>query len=217
MNKIRVAIADDQNVVREGFVAILELQPDIEVVGEARDGIEALKLAKDSRPDVLILDIMMPHQSGLETIPMVKEVAPEVRILVLTSFDEGETVYQAVKSGAKGFLLKDTSRENFLKAIRDVASGKDFLEPSIAMKMINEIENPKEALYTSAPLTPRELDTLRLIARGLTNQEIAEELVVHERTVAKYVSNILNKLQLANRTQAALYALREGISDLEDE
>lgn len=217
MNKIRVVIADDQNVVREGFVAILELQPDIEVVGEARDGIEALKLVKDSRPDVLILDIMMPHQSGLDTIPMVKEVAPEVRILVLTSFDEGETVYQAVKSGAKGFLLKDTSRENFLKAIRDLASGKDFLEPSIAMKMINEIENPKEALYTSAPLTPRELDTLRLIARGLTNQEIAEELVVHERTVAKYVSNILNKLQLANRTQAALYALREGISDLEEE
>lgn len=215
MKKIRVVIADDQNVVREGFVAILEFQPDIEVVGEARDGIEALKITKDTRPDVLILDIMMPHQGGLETIPMVREIAPEVRILILTSFDEGETVYQAVKAGAKGFLLKDTNRENFLKAIRDLASGKDFLEPSIAMKMISEIENPKEVLYTSAPLTPRELDTLRLIARGMTNQEIAEDLFVHERTVAKYVSNILDKLQLANRTQAALYALREGISDLD--
>ena len=217
MNKIRVAIADDQNVVREGFVAILELQPDIEVVGEAKDGIEALKLVKDTKPDVLILDIRMPRQTGLETIPLVREAVPEVRILVLTSFDEGETVYQAVKAGAKGFLLKDTSREELLKAIRDVSSGKDFMEPSIAMKMINEIENPREALYTSAPLTPRELDTLRLIARGLTNQEIAEGLVVHERTVAKYVSNILNKLQLANRTQAALYALREGISELDEE
>ena len=141
----------------------------------------------------------------------------EVCILVLTSFDEGEKVYEAIKAGALGYMLKDSTREQLLKAIREVSRGEAFLEPSIALKMISEINNPKEGLYTAEPLTPRELETLQLIARGLSNQEIAAELVVHERTVAKYVSNILNKLHLANRTQAALYALREGLSTLSDE
>lgn len=214
MKKIRVLIAEDQNVLREALAAMLSFQPDIEIVGQAEDGLQALSLVKETKPDVLILDLVMPHQDGLETIPKVKELAPAVSILVLTSFDDGEKIYQAIKAGALGYMLKDTNRDQLLKAIREVARGEAFLEPSIALKMISEIKNPKESRYTADPLTPRELETLKLIARGMSNSEIAAELVVHERTVAKYVSNILNKLHLANRTQAALYALQEGLSKL---
>ena len=217
MKNIRVVIAEDQNVVREGFVAMLSFESDIEVVGQANDGIQALAKIKKLKPDVLLLDLKMPEQGGLETIPIVIEQTPEVRILVLTSFDEGETIYEAIKAGALGYMLKDCTKNQLVKAIREVARGEAFLEPSIAMKMISEINNPKEVMYTTSPLTPRELETLKLIARGLSNQEIAAELVVHERTIAKYVSNILNKLHLANRTQAALYALQEGITKLPKE
>ncbi|MFH1907457.1 MAG: response regulator transcription factor [Chloroflexota bacterium] len=213
MEKIRVLVVDDQNVVREGFVAILSFQSDIEVVGQAEDGIQALELVKTTQPDVILLDLVMPRQDGLTTIPMIKEIAPDAHILVLTSFAEGERVFQAIKTGATGYLLKDATREQLLQAIRDVAHGQASLHPSIALKVIREINNPEELLYTADPLTPRELETLRLIARGLTNQEIGMELHVHERTIAKKVSSILAKLQLANRTQAALYALRKGLSD----
>ncbi|MDO9130788.1 MAG: response regulator transcription factor [Anaerolineales bacterium] len=213
MDKIRVLVVDDQNVVREGFVAILSFQSDIEVVGQAEDGIQALKLVKTTQPDVILLDLVMPRQDGMTTIPMIKEIAPEAHILVLTSFAEGERVFQAIKTGATGYLLKDATREQLLQAIRDVAHGQASLHPSIALKVIREINHPEKLLYTADPLTPRELETLRLIARGLTNQEIGMELHVHERTIAKKVSSILAKLQLANRTQAALYALRKGLSD----
>lgn len=213
MDKIRVLVVDDHNVVREGFVAILSFQSDIEVVGQAEDGIQALKLVKTTQPDVILLDLVMPRQDGLTTIPMIKEIAPEAHILVLTSFAEGERVFQAIKTGATGYLLKDATREQLLQAIRDVAHGQASLHPSIALKVIREINHPEKLLYTVDPLTPRELETLRLIARGLTNQEIGMELHVHERTIAKKVSSILAKLQLANRTQAALYALRKGLSD----
>ncbi|MDP3186061.1 MAG: response regulator transcription factor [Anaerolineales bacterium] len=213
MDKIRVLVVDDQNVVREGFVAILSFQSDIEVVGQAEDGIQALKLVKTTQPDVILLDLVMPRQDGMTTIPMIKEIAPEAHILVLTSFAEGERVFQAIKTGATGYLLKDATREQLLQAIRDVAHGQASLHPSIALKVIREINHPEKLLYTADPLTPRELETLRLIARGLTNQEIGMELHVHERTIAKKVSSILGKLQLANRTQAALYALRKGLSD----
>ncbi len=212
-NKIRVLVVDDQNVVRDGFVAILSFYSDIEVVGQAEDGIRALELVEETRPDVILLDLVMPRQDGLTTIPMIKEIAPESRILVLTSFDEGERVFQAIKSGALGYLLKDVTREQLVQAIRDVAQGLATLHPSIAFKLINEINHPTKLLYTADPLTPRELDTLRLIAHGLSNQEIALELNVNERTIAKKVSSILAKLHLANRTQAALYALRKGLDE----
>jgi len=212
MKKIRVLVVEDETVVREGLVAILSFQSDIEVVGQAEDGIQALALAQKTQPDVILLDLVMPRQDGLATIPKIKEIAPEARILVLTSFAEGDRVYQAIKTGALGYMLKDATREQLLQAIRDVAEGQASLHPSIAVKMINDINNPSKVLYTADPLTPRELDTLRQIARGLSNQEIAVELFVHERTVAKYVSSILDKLHLANRTQAALYALREGLT-----
>jgi len=217
MNNIRLIVCDDQTVVREGLVAILAYYSDIEVIGQAEDGVQAVKLAKELQPDVILLDMVMPNMDGLATIPRLKECAPTARILVVTGYAENDRVYQAIKAGALGYILKDATREQLVMAIRDVAQGRASLQPSIAVKLIQEINHPSESKYTADPLTRRELETLRLIARGLSNQEIAAELVVHERTIAKYVSSILDKLQLANRTQAALYALREGISDLKEE
>lgn len=216
MNKIRVLVVDDESVVREGIVAILSLQDTLEVVGEASDGIQAVEAARKTTPDVILLDMAMPKQDGLATIPILKEIIPDVRILVLTSFAESDQVYQAIKSGAIGFMLKDARREQLIQAIHDVANGQASISPSIALKVIQDVNHPTEVLYTSSPLTPRELETLRLIARGMTNQEIADSITVAERTVAKYVSSILEKLHLANRTQAALYAIREGLTDPKD-
>jgi NarL family two-component system response regulator LiaR len=213
MKAIRILVVDDESVVRDGVVAILSFQSDMKVVGEAEDGVRAVDLARQAKPDVVLLDMQMPKQGGLETIPKIKEVSPNSHILVLTSFAESDRVYQAIKGGALGYLLKDSTRVQLLQAIRDVANGQASIQPSIAMKVINEIDHPAELMYTADPLTPRELETLKLIARGLSNQEIAAALVVHERTVAKYVSSILEKLQLANRTQAALYAIREGLAE----
>ena len=212
IKKIRILVVEDQNVVREGIVAILSFQPDIEVVAEAQDGIQAVEFARKTRPDVILLDMVMPRQDGLTTIPQLKTVVPNARILVLTSFAESNRVFQAIKAGALGYMLKDTTRTQLLQSIRDVASGQASIHPSIAMKVIHEFDQPSEASYSSETLTRRELEALRLIARGLSNQEIANALVVNERTIAKYVSNILNKLHVANRTQAALYAIREGLA-----
>jgi NarL family two-component system response regulator LiaR len=213
MKAIRVVVADDEAVVRDGVVMILSVQNDIKVVGEAENGEQAVQLARQTKPDVVLLDMRMPKMNGLEAIPKIKEASPNSRILVLTSFAESDMVYQSIKAGALGFLLKDTRRDQLLQAIHDVANGQASIQPTIAMKVIHEIDHPAELMYTAEPLRPRELETLKLIARGLSNQEIAEAMVVHERTVAKYVSSILEKLQLANRTQAALYAIREGLAE----
>lgn len=210
--KIRILVVDDQSVVREGIVAILSLQPDIHVVAEAEDGIQAVEMARKTKPDVILLDLVMPRRDGLSAIPELKEVVPNTCILVLTSFAESNRVYQAIKAGALGYMLKDTTRTQLIQSIRDVAKGQASIHPSVALKVIHEIDDSDGSMHLDEPLTRRELETLRLIARGLSNQEIASSLVVHERTIAKYVSNILNKLHLANRTQAALYAIREGLS-----
>ena len=212
MKKIKVLVVEDQSVVREGVVAILSLQDDIEVVGEAKDGIDAVELAKKNKPDVVLLDMVMPRQDGLTTIPLLKDLVPNAHILVLTSFAESNRVYQAIKLGALGYMLKDTTRVQLLQSIRDVSKGQASIQPSIAVKVIHEIDNPSEDTNMTETLTRRELETLRLIARGLSNQEIALMLVLHERTIAKYVSSILNKLHLANRTQAALYAIDQGLT-----
>jgi NarL family two-component system response regulator LiaR len=212
MKKIRILVVEDQNVVRDGVVAILSLQTDMEVVGEAENGLQALEIARRTRPDIILLDMVMPKQDGLATIPQLKEILPNTRILVLTSFTESNRVYQAIKAGALGYMLKDITRTQLIQSIRDVARGQASIHPSIALKVIHEIDHPSDSSNMSEPLTRRELETLRLIARGFSNQEIASNLVVHERTIAKYVSNILAKLHLTNRTQAALYALREGLA-----
>jgi NarL family two-component system response regulator LiaR len=217
MKKIRLLVVDDQTMVREGLAAILANYADVEVIGKAGDGIQAMEIIRKEKPDVVLLDMKMPNQDGLTTIPKIKEVAPNTHILVVTAFPENDLVYQAIKAGALGYILKDATRDQLMQAIRDVNEGRASLQPSIAVKLIQEINHPTELLYTADPLTRRELETIRLIARGLSNQEIADKLVVNERTIAKYVSSILDKLQLANRTQAALYALREGITGLNDE
>lgn len=212
MKKIRILVVEDQNVVRDGIIAILSFQPDVEVVGQAEDGLQAVEVAKATRPDVILLDLVMPVHDGLSAIPRLKVVAPEARILVLTSFQDNDRVYQAIKAGALGYMLKDATRTQLLESIRNTASGQASIHPSIAVKVIQDFDHQNETFYMNDALTRREMDTLRLIARGLSNQEIAAELVVHERTIAKYVSSILNKLHVSNRTQAALYALREGLT-----
>ena len=212
--KIRILVVDDQNVVRDGVVTMLSFQPDIEVVGEAHNGISAIEVARKTKPDVILLDIVMPLQDGLTTIPKIKEILPDVCILILTSFVESGLVLQAIKAGALGYLLKDTSRLQLIQSIRDVANGNAFIHPSIAMKVIQEFDETDNQGSIVEALTQREMDTLKLIARGFSNQEIALFLHIHERTIAKYVSNILKKLQVSNRTQAALYAVRNGITAL---
>jgi DNA-binding NarL/FixJ family response regulator len=212
MTKIRVLLVDDENVVRDGFATILRLQPDMLVVGEAHDGLEALELARTAKPHVVLLDLHMPRLDGLATIPRLKEMLPDSKILVLTSYAETDKVYGALRSGALGYLLKDATREQMLQAIHDVANGQASIAPGMALKVIHEIDHPVEERLTADPLTPREHETLLLIARGLSNHEIAKALVVHDRTVAKYVSNVLAKLQLASRTQAALYAVKKGLT-----
>ena len=214
---IRIFLADDHAVVREGLVALIETEEDMEVVGTGENGEEAVRRVLHFQPDVTLLDLHMPRKSGLEAITEIKAAMPEARILVLTSFGDDEHVFTAIKGGAQGYLLKDTPPHELIRAIRNVYEGKSALHPDIALKVIRELNKPDDLPLTEDPLTEREVEVLKQVARGLSNDEIAQLLVVSERTVRTHVSNILGKLHLANRTQAALYALREGISTLDEE
>lgn len=213
---IHILIADDHAVVREGLRTLINAKRGMELVGEAEDGVEAIAKARSLNPDVILLDIMMPRKTGIEAISEIKQENPDARILVLTSFDDDENVFSAIKAGALGYLLKDSSPQQLIDAIHDVHRGLSSLHPSIATKVIRELNRPSKLPPTEHPLTRRELETVRLIARGLSNQEIAEELTISEWTVRTHVRNIMGKLHLANRTQAALYALREGLASLDD-
>jgi NarL family two-component system response regulator LiaR len=212
---IRILIADDHAIVREGLRALIGTKPDMELVGEAADGVEAVLKSRSLRPDVILLDLVMPRKDGIEAIGEIKRENPKARILVLTSFAEDEKVFPAIRAGALGYLLKDSSPQELLQAIREVYRGESSLHPAIARKLIRELNRPSDLPATEEPLTEREVEVLILVARGLSNQEIAERLVVSERTVRTHVSNILGKLHLANRTQAALYAVREGLAGLD--
>lgn len=213
---IRVLLVDDHAVVREGLRALISYEPGMTIVGEAEDGADAMSKALETNPDVVLLDLVMPRQDGLETINQLQAKLPASRILVLTSYAEDDKVFTAIKSGALGYLLKDSSPDELLKAIREVNQGQSSLHPVIARKLVREMSRPTTLPLADDPLTQREMDVLRLVARGLGNQEISEELVISVETVRTHVSNILGKLHVANRTQAALYALREGIADLDD-
>ncbi|MCB0116414.1 MAG: response regulator transcription factor [Caldilineaceae bacterium] len=213
---IRVLIADDHAVVREGLRSLISSEPGMQVVDEACDGIEAVLKARSLRPDVVLLDLVMPRKGGIEAIEEIKGENPNAHILVLTSFAEDDKVFPAIRKGAQGYLLKDSAPEELLQAIRHVCRGETSLHPTIARKLIQEINQPSDLPPSDDPLTEREVEVLRLVSRGLSNQEIADSLVVSERTVRTHVSNILSKLHLANRTQAALYALKEGLSRLDD-
>ncbi len=211
---IRVLIADDHAVVREGLRGLITSEPGMEVVGEARDGLETVQKAQSLKPDVILVDLVMPRQDGIQAITEIKQSVPEARILVLTSFADDDKVFPAIKSGALGYLLKDSSPQELLSAIRDVYHGESSLHPTIARKLIRELSQPPNLPPAEDPLTEREVEVLRLVAQGLANEEIGERLYISERTVRTHVSNILGKLHLANRTQAALYALREGLATL---
>jgi len=212
---IRVLIADDHPLIREGLRGLLAAEPDLELVGEATDGSEAVEKTDQLRPDVILLDLVMPVKSGIEAIIEIKEKDPVARILVLTSFADDEQLFPALRAGALGYLLKDSSPQDLLRAIRSVYRGESSLHPAIARRLVLQFSQPVVDSSPENPLTQREVEVLKLVAEGLSNQNIADELVVSERTVGKHVGNILEKLHLANRTQAALYALREGLSTLE--
>jgi two-component system, NarL family, response regulator LiaR len=213
---IRVLIADDHVVVRKGIRALLATEPGIDVVGEATDGAQAIRAAAELRPDIILMDIVMPTVDGIEAVRRIMAAQPGARILMLTSFATDDQIFPALKAGALGYLLKDTGPEDLIQAIRQVHRGESSLHPMIARKVLQELSRPPQRPPTPDPLTEREVEVLRLVAQGRSNQEIARLLVVSEATVRTHVSSILAKLHLASRTQAALYALREGLASLDD-
>jgi NarL family two-component system response regulator LiaR len=213
---IRVLLTDDHAIVRKGIRALLATERDIQVVGEASDGEEAVAQAQALQPDVILMDLVMPKVDGIEATRQITAKQPGAHILVLTSFAADDKVFPAIKAGALGYLLKDSSPDELLRAIRQVARGEPSLEPSIARKVLFELSHPIKKTPTPDPLTEREMQVLRLVAQGRNNKDIAEELVVTEMTVRTHVSSILSKLHLASRTQAALFALKEGLASLED-
>ncbi len=213
---IRVLVTDDHAIVREGLRALITVKPDMELAGEAADGEEAVLKARALQPDVILMDLVMPRKNGIEAIEEIKRENPDARILVLTSFAEDAQVLSAIKAGALGYLLKDSSPQELIEAIRCVYRGESSLHPAVARKLILGFGQQRSAKPDVSALTEREMGVLKLVARGLSNQAVAEQLHIGEGTVRFHVSNILSKLQLENRTQAVLYALREGLATLED-
>lgn len=213
---IRVLICDDQDVVTEGLRVILGASPEIEVVGVAHDGAEAVALVGQRRPDVVLMDLKMPGVNGIQATRQIGERYPDVRVLVLTTYDADEWVFDAIRSGARGYLLKDTPRQELIAAIRGTAEGKTHVDPAVAGKLFAHVaQGQLPAVDTLAVqgLSERELEVLRLLARGLSNADIAARLYLSEGTVRNYVSAILSKLDVADRTQAAVLALRYGLVD----
>ncbi|GAC1324244.1 MAG: response regulator transcription factor [Chloroflexota bacterium] len=207
---IRVLIADDHGVVREGLRAYLELEPDILVVGEARDGAEAVRQCGELQPDVILMDLVMPHMDGVEATAQIKQQRPATHVIILTSFLDDERVVPAIRAGATSYLLKDVAATDLARAIRGARAGQAQLHPEVARRLMQQVTAPRKP-DAGAQLTDREREVLLLLAEGRSNKEIARNLVVSERTVKGHVSNILGKLGLQDRTQAALYAVRHGL------
>lgn len=216
MDAITVMLVDDHRVVRQGLRDFLELQDDIDVVGEASSGEEGAALAKELLPDVVLMDLVMPGMDGVETTRRIKAVSPSSRVIVLTSFADDDKVFPAIKAGAISYLLKDISPEDLAHAIRAAQRNEAVLHPEVAAKLMQEFSTPHAAEAPVEQLTDREMDVLRLIARGMSNKEIADALIISEKTVKTHVSNILSKLHLADRTQAAIYALRQRLVPIDD-
>ena len=215
-SKIKILIVDDHAVVRKGIRALLATESDLEVIGEAIDGEQAVALYQELNPDLLLLDLIMPKVNGIEVIKKIKGDHPQAKILVLTSFAADDQVFPAIKAGALGYLLKDTDPDDLINAIHQVYLGESSLSPTVARKVLEEVFHPAQKPLSPDPLTNREVDVLQVLAKGKSNRDIAEELSISETTVRTHVSNILGKLHLASRTEAALYALKEGMADLEE-
>ncbi len=215
--RIRVLVVDDHPVVRRGIRSLLAEETDIEVVGEAVNGIDAVQQVEKLKPDVILMDLVMPEMGGIEAIQLITASDPHAQILVMTSFAADDKVFPSIKAGALGYLLKDLDPEDLIRMICQVSRGELSIHPSIARKVIQELNRPATEPLTPEPLTPREVEILHLLAQGIENKEISRRLVLREATVRTHVSNILGKLHLANRVQATLYALRRGIAALDDE
>ena len=210
---MKVLICDDQALIRDGLEMLLKLERDVEVVGQARDGAEAVELVALHSPDLVLMDLKMPGMNGIEATRRIRTHHPGVRVLVLTTYDDDEWVLDAIRAGAAGYLLKDTPREEVLKAVRGTAEGKSFVDPAVAGKLLGQVAGQQtlpSSLLTDK-LTPREVDVLRLLAQGLTNAEIAERIYLSEGTVRNHVSAILAKLDVPGRTQAAVIAIQHGL------
>ena len=208
---IRILISDDHAIVREGLRALIDSEEDIDLVGEASDGVVAVDKAAALNPDVILMDLFMPRMDGVEAIKIIMENNPDARILVLSSFTDDERVIAAVKAGAVGFVLKDSDPDDLIKAIRAVHRGESPFDPAISRKLLQAFNQSQKAEKYESPLTKREIEVLILLAQGTSTQKIAGELLISERTVSTHISNILMKLNLDNRIQATLYAIRHGL------
>lgn len=220
MSKIRILIADDHRVVREGLAAILKSRSDMDVVGEATNGFEVIEKAKALKPDVILMDISMPQMNGVEATQAIRKISPEIGIVVLTMHDDDATIFDLVRTGVHGYLLKDADSSEIIKAIRSIYKGESMIHPSIARKILGEFSQLGPAHTKKPPrqaynLSAREVDVLRRIAKGKTNKEIASELQLSEKTVKNHVRNIFHKMEVYDRTEAAIKGVREGIIDLE--
>jgi two-component system, NarL family, response regulator LiaR len=216
---IRVLICDDQDVVLEGLKAILRTASGIDVIGVAHDGAQALDLIAENQPDVVLMDLKMPEMNGIQATRRIRENYPEVKVLVLTTYDADEWVFDAIRGGASGYLLKDTPREELIAAIKGTAEGKTHVDPGVAGKLFTQfaqLATPTLGSSIGESLSEREREVLNLMARGLSNADIAQRLYLSEGTVKNYVSSILNKLGVSDRTQAAVIALRYGLVDLSE-
>lgn len=212
MDKISLLITDDHALVRQGIRAFLELQPDLNVVGEAGSGEEAVRMAAELAPDVVLMDLVMPGIGGVEATRQVKQASPHSQIIVLTSYHEDEYIFPALRAGALSYVLKDVGPDELADTVRKAARGESVLHPRVAARVVEELRGTRRDtpnLFTD--LSDRELDVLRLIADGLSNAEIADKLVISEKTVKGHVSNILGKLHMMDRTQAAVYAWQQGL------
>lgn len=213
---VRVLIVDDHEVVRRGIKTFFETEDEIEVVGEAANGRQAVCLARELKPDVILMDLVMPEMDGIQAIREIHMQQPDSQILVLTSFGSDDKIFPAIKAGALGYLLKDTTPEDLSRAVREAAEGHATLNPTIASRLLRQFSSDSEPATPIDPLTEREIEVLVLVGRGLTNSQIGEKLFISEATVRTHVSHILGKLGLANRTQAALWALRKGFLTLNE-
>jgi len=219
MEKIKVLLAEDHKVVREGTRRLLESQSDLEVVGEASDGVEAVELAKKLKPEIIIMDVSMPRLNGIEATKQIKAIFPNIAILVLTGYDDDEYVFALLEAGAAGYLLKESSGEELVDAIRQVMTGEPVLHPRIMKKVLNRLRSPVEGQPTQMSgdvLSDREMEVLRLAAKGMSNMEIADSLTLSVRTVQTHLRSIFNKLGVGSRSEAIVYGLKKGWLTLEE-